>query len=571
MDHAGITMKLKQSLPALAILAAAALVAWLAYGVRYAPVLFSDDWAFIVDQYIYGTLQWLDWSNRRPLLDAPIIMATGLFGLNTRALYWVLVGLVVLAALQLYGLLRRTDAGSRSFSLLAALIFLVFPADYTRTWLTMIGIWSAMNLLLFYAHLLLSYANKGAIWLLVTACLVLLVSLGIYEAQLGLASAWALALLLIRRDIPLARKIALLTPIAVGLLFLAWRILGAPATGVVDPYIAHIQFNPQGIVLRIVFGLGLLVWSWAVVVREALQLDNKLALVGLVVLACGLFALIGFVLARMSLPDAPPDSRHRWQLQMRKALVLLLAGGALTVAGFLPIVSIYLPSLSGVGTRFSLFALPGASLAVAALLWMIGILLGRSERRAEMIMLSSALPLLLIGIWTQVWVRHDAAKNWETQKLIWSGLASAAPNFTDGTAVYFILPRYSEQPTMHNWHRTPMDAPWEVTSALRVLYDNSSLRGDRMFLDNKPRYRSPQLVDDGIVEYWTQEKIPYESAVFVAYDDQSHAVRVVDDLQTELSLPWSPSGYAPRARITTPPANGYQHRWLVGFLEPSNP
>jgi len=547
----------------MAVILAVGLVAGLAYGLQYAPVIYSDDWSHIVGQYVYGTMQWLDWADRRPLLDAPLVVLTGLFGLNISALHLVLVALHVLAALQFYWLLRRIGAGPRSFALVVSLLFLVYPADYSHTWLTMIGIWVAANLLFAYAHLLLTYVVTGAVWLLVVSCCVLLASLGIYEAQLGLALAWTVLLPLIRRDAPRVRKIALLAPVTIGLLFVAWRTLGMSAAGVTDPYVQHIQMSPSLLLYRVWFGVGILVWSWGVTLREALHLDSKLVLTALVALAVALFALIGFVLARKFRGDAQPLTTAEWRGQMRKALTLLGLGCVLAVAGFIPIISVYLPNLTGVGSRFNLFALPGASLAVAALLWSIALLLARKERQIELIMVISALPLLFIGIWTQAWVQHDARISWQEQKQIWADLTPLVPNLVDDTAVYFVLPGYGVQPTIHNWHRTPLTAEWEVSSALEVLYDNPTLRGDRVFLNGGPRFGNPELRPEGIVDYWTSETVPYERAIFVAFDGPPGTARIVEDLRTELSLEWTPAGYAPRSRITAPPVDGFTNRWLV--------
>ncbi len=564
MDNSRWARSLSQSLPLLAVLVVTISVAWIAYGFQYVPVLFSDDWNHIVDQYLGGTLQWLDWSNRRPLLDAPLILVTALFGLDTRALYLATLALQVLAALQLYGLVRRSRAGTRSFAVLVSLFFLVFPADYTRTWLTMIGGWVVMNLLFLYAHLLWSYANKGAVGLLIAAHAALLASLGIYEAQLGLAFAWALLVPLIRKDIPRRRKLALLSPLALGLAFTVWRVLGVPAIGVADPYLTHLRFELVTPLYRAVFGLGVLAWSWATALREATQIDNKFTLMSLVALSVGLFALSGFAGARKVRRAEPPLAREQWQSQVKKAGALFVLGLALAVAGFMPIVSLYLPSLSAAGSRFNLFALPGASLAIAAFLRAVALLVGRRENHADIIMVCSALPLLVLGVGAQLAVRHDATIAWQHQKQIWAGLADAALNFSDDSAVYFVLPDSQDAVRLLTpWRRTPLSAPWEISSALQVLYGNPTLRGDRLLFGERRSPGNPKLLPDGIIEYWTRDKVPYDRAVFVAYDGHTQTLRVIEDLQTELSLPWSPVGYAPRLRISAPPIDGFPNRWLV--------
>ncbi len=564
MTASRTTIAFRQSLPLLIVFMSAAMVAWLAYGVRHTPVLYSDDWAFIVGQYVHDDLKWLDWYDRRPLIEMPLLIVTGLFGLNTGALYLVLIALQVIAAWQLYALLRRCNAGPHSFALLVSLLFLVFPADYTRTWLTMIPNWVAMNLLLVYAHLLLSYAAQGRIWLLIAANLVLLVSLGIYEAQLGLALAWALLLPLLRRGAPRARRLALLTPLVVGLIFTVWRTVGVPAVGGTDPYLQHLRFTPLMLSFRAVYGLAILIWSWAVALREALQVDSKLLLIGLVVVVVVMFALIGFIFARVSQVAGRPLAKDQRIGMMRKAFVLMALGGTLAIAGFMPVTSIYLPNLSGVGSRVNLFAIPGASLSIGALLWLIALLLGRKEEQINLVMMFSALPLLLIGVWTQAWVRQDATLAWQEQKMIWAGLTKIVPNLVDDTAVYIVLPDEPGQPAARNWRRTALTRPWDVSSGLQVLYDNESLQGNRFLFSSRGGLRGPRLLPEGVTAYPAQEDpVPYAATLFVIYDGATHAVRIVEDLEAELSLPWTPTGYAPQSRITEPPASGFPHRWLV--------
>jgi MFS family permease len=293
-------------------------------------------------------------------------------------------------------------------------------------------------------------------------------------------------------------------------------------------------------------------------------LDNKPTLMSLVALSVGLCALLGSALAHKVRRAEPPLARDQRRSQMKTAGALFALGLALAVTGFIPIVSLYVPSLSATESRFNLFALPGASLAIAAILWAVALLVGRRENHADVIMLCGALPLLVLGVGAQLAVRHDATIAWQHQKQIWAGLADAAPNLTDDSALYFVLPDSQDAVRLLTpWRRTPLSAPWEISSALQVLYGNPTLRGDRLLFGERRSPGNPKLLPDGIIEYWTRDKVPYDRAVFVAYDVDTSTLRVIEDLQTELSLSWSPIGYAPRLRISAPPISGFPNRWLV--------
>lgn len=503
--------------------------------------------------------------SRRPLGWVSFWALTNMFGLNIQAFSVTLIALHVLAALQIYWLLCRLELGSRGIALAIALLFMVYPADYTHMWLIMINIWVPMNLLLIYAHLLLSFAITGAIWALLVAAALLLISLGIYEAQLGVAFVWALLLFWVKRDIPHARKVLLITPLAIGLGFAAWRILGAPAAGVADPYIHQLQFSPSALLERLwIGGTVLFVWSWVVPVLQGLGIQSIRIAWAIIAALVGLFWLV----VAFSVHQIGIDKKQQMQISwknVKRSSGLVAVGLVVTVAGYLPSIFVIRPSLYSTASRVNLYPSIGASVVTAAVLYLVSSLLRRNQTAAGLLTLAGLVPLIALGVATQVLVQKDSQVAWQEQKDIWQSMFLLCSDFADDTAVYLILPGFDdrEQGRYGNWRRPPFDSQWEIAAGLQVLYENRSLRGDILYPDLSPDRAAPELTMPGMVDGWTHQLTPFNKIVFLRYDGTPRRLRLVKDIQAEFYLPWEPVGYIPEVRCLSGSTPDIELRRLV--------
>ena len=124
-------------LPALFLLGVFGLLAFWLY---YEPRLLLDDWAQIISDSVFGHMQWVEWSRRRPLDWFAHQAIIFLFGLNIPAFYiinfFIILGVFFLVYLLVDGLLPEL----RPFGLVVALMSMLYPADYSLTWITMINI-----------------------------------------------------------------------------------------------------------------------------------------------------------------------------------------------------------------------------------------------------------------------------------------------------------------------------------------------------------------------------------------------------------------------------------------------
>lgn len=564
MDDAHLTRVIRRFFPVASILLTTTLVAWLAYGLRYAPVIYSDDWAQVIGQFVQGNLQWFDWTNRRPLLDAPLLMLYAIFGLNIGAFHFAIIVLHLLASLQLYWLLWRIGAGPRSFALGVSLVFLVFPADYTHMWLTMVGGWIVINLSFAYAHLLLSYLAYGSIWFLISCCSLLIVSLGIYEAQLGVVLAWTLLLLWVRRDTPRKRKMGLLIPVGVSLLFGIWRTYGLATVGITDPYVEHMQLSPLLLLYRVWFGLRILAWSWTIILRQVLGVKTTLQAWGIIAASAVFCWSVAAVVRHLfKTQHLQTQEKATTAIQARNMVILSGVGLVFAVAGYLPIIVLAEPNLYSTASRVNLFATIGASVTVVSFVNAVSIFISRKRIAVDVLAVAGLVPFIVLGTVTQAWIQHDSRVAWSEQKDIWQQLFSTCPNLKDDTSVYFVLPGYEDRWGWANWRRTPFDASWEITAALRVLYGKQDLSGDLILPDLDRGFGSPLLTKEGIVDYWTSEVTPFDKTLFVSYEGTPRTVHVVENLRSEFQLTWEPYDYAPELHCLSGPTPDIELRRLV--------
>jgi hypothetical protein len=165
---------------------------------------------------------------------------------------------------------------------------------------------------------------------------------------------------------------------------------------------------------------------------------------------------------------------------------------------------------------------------------MIGSLLfARNRGQIKHLFLSATIPFLILGVVTQASVQYQTRIAWREQQDIWQKLFLTVPNFVDETVVLFILPGYLDRVGYQNWQRTPLYSSWEVTSGLRLLYDNSTLSADVIFPSIETAVESI-LTTEGIITKDTGAFTPYARLVAFVYDSQVGTLMQLDHLPPEL-------------------------------------
>ena len=512
-------------------------VGCLAYWLFFVPAIFMDDWTSVLERVVTGNARWFDLQFRNPLLFTPFLVQHRLFQLNVSAYYAVIWLLGALNTLLLYLVAVRFPLPERrSFALVAAILFWIYPTNYTHMWMIQLGIYCGTVLAFLYGYSLLRFA-EGARWpTLALALTCLLLSLGFYEGQVGVVTAWASILALLYRRAAVWRIAGLLTPILLVGLFSAWRTLGFQSAGIEDQYLSRVVITPDVLLSRLLLGYKVsLAWGWTYSVEQFIPWASGAK-------TAGLFLILSIALTWFSLDWFAPragamvrqatmtsHSRTQRLTLVRPFVVSAVIGVALIGAGYIPVVLVYLPSLSGIGSRHNGFATIGGAVFFSSVLMAGALLCSGDTRRMRYQVLASAMPLVLIGILTQASVQYHNRVAWREQQNIWQELLSTVPDIKDNTMVLFVLPGYQDRTGFYNWRRTPLSASWEASSGVRLLYDNFTLSGDVYFPDiEEPT--EPELTADGVFIRDTNTMVPYSQAIAFLYDSSAGNLIKVDEI-----------------------------------------
>ncbi len=520
-------------------IATLAAVNFLAHGLFYAPVIYLDDWATFIRAAVIGQLDWLEPTMSRPLFNAPMLAEFLAFGINVPVFHLILWLLHIALAVLAFMIARQIGMFEpMPVSLAVALLFLVYPTEYAGMWLIMTPSYWARLLVLLALYCLLRAARGGHWAFYPAAWIALPVSFGLYEAQVGLVCAVALLLTVIAFRARDRRWPLQLVPIGLAAAFAVWKTLGERVIGAHEPYAATITFSPAALLGRLLVGYKVsLLWGWTASVKQLLPAlsSTTLAMIALaasVLVACGLVKL-WHVVRHRGAPIAPAWALSQRTSLLRRCGLFAALGLALLAAGYIPVVTVFLPNLAGVSSRVNYYAGVGSTLFFSSAFMGLAVLLAESRERVGPWYLAAATPFVVLGIAAHAAVQYQARAAWQEQKAIWRDTFAAASNLADGTTVVYVLPGNAANTGFENWRRTPLTASWEIAAALRILYDNPTLSGHVIFPDVQTEEES-SLTPDGVRERFTGAVAPYSSAVFFVYDETAHRLQLL----TELPAGW---------------------------------
>jgi len=485
-------------------------IAALTQGLDYVPALFGDDWNQGVEQVLLGNARWIDFGRLRPLLFAPFLALHAAFGMAFDWWYLAVFGLYPATALVLYAILLRLPCRvSKSQALFAAALFLVYPTNFTHMWLTAAHYYLALLLALGHALCLLLFVRGCQFAYLAVSFLLLLPSLGLYEAQLGIVALWPCILFVAFRG---ERGLALrLWTFAPGLLGVGLSLAHVLTFRSPDIYynVTRTNLDLADLASRLALGYKVsLLWGWTRCVRELFLPDAVTAAI-----ATG---LCGSVLAALYAGRAVtgPQGRSR---AIGESVSRGAVGFVMVAAGYLPVITMYLPNLSGFGSRFNLWASIGSAVLATSVIVALARLLGVQAEKEDRLVWAAGAPLLLLGALCQISVQERAKQAWSEQQEIWKGTFEVAPSFQGGTMVLFVLPGYEEEHSYETWGRTPFAAGWDAASGLRMMYGDSTLDAD-VFFPNVESEPGPDLIAQGVRNWRTGKVVPYENVTAFRYE-----------------------------------------------------
>lgn len=541
----------------LAILLAVSLVTFL---IDYAPVLYGDDWGVIPYNDIFQHSVWFHFASRRPLEIFPAKIIAALYGLNIHAFYAANISFLYLSAVALYFLVRRFMRHTPGIALILALLYLLYPVDYTRMWLTMYLMHLILLLVFSYALLLHDFALRGRIVSWLGAVLLLIIPLFAYEAQLGMCIAWACGLAVFSRGIPFRRRMMTFAPLALGAIYGIWRMVGLRVIGIYDTYaVNRFDLNPVLLLQRFSGAVRVFTWSWVDPARQWIRAGSTNRFIVLLLVTMVGLGFLAWLFETIRCKDAQTWDRAEKLRAARELLFLAAVGLVFFIAGYIPIIAVYAPTLDLFQSRVNLFSIPGASIFLVSITALVSLIGVTSWRSLNWVVPVALLPLLVIGIRVQNQVQREAVTAWKEQVHIWQDLFVLAPNLADETQVIFVFPGYTH---LRFAQRPPLQEIWMAHFGVEVLYNNPTLTGSIIFLDLNMG-NEPELAPDGILNTWAADP-SYSKAVFVFYDPSTKEMRLIEDLRAEFNLSFSPAGYAPRSNIlkSIPPGTG-RYRYLL--------
>lgn len=481
--------------------------------------IFGDEW-IRVDQIIHGTAICPGSTNifLRPLLDCYPYFLNILFGLNIQAFHFLSVVILGITALVLFRLLMFIFPAWRLFNLVATSLFMVYPASFPHTFFER-GTFQ-LSLLFFILSLLFLYAylHTGSTRYLLAAIGILVVSLALYEAQIGLGLVIPLLYYFHDRSKTKKHYFGCLLYWAISFIFMVGRLVTQLSVGSAFGHSTEkIVLNPKTYLYRLALGYKIsLLDSWI----EALEAFGKniqpvvplLALVssGLFILLCLRF-YIDSRAGRTNQETAPGG--------LKTAGLLILVGLLLLSAGYFPMLLAFTPSLSYLPSRININPGIGAVLVICALiLGGLAIILKNSHQR-QFVFSLVAFPLIIIGSFTQIDSQHDTEIGWMEQKEFWQNMFTTAPGIKPGTHFLLFLPGYQE----HRGAKPFESGPSGFSSVFHVLYGQSKISGYFTYSDFDISY----FEGTGVINPWKNEVIPYEQSVALLFNRKTHEVGTI--------------------------------------------
>jgi hypothetical protein len=544
------------------------IVSGISFGEFNSGILSSDDWSYFVTKYVFGTLHPINLTDRRPLVLVLYYGLASLFGLRFEYYYFFNFLILFSSALMVYVLVKRVFPEHTWIASLVALTYLIYPADYTRTWFIMIYIrfWWLVSLGVIW--LLLEYAASGKLWIYALAMLGIAIPLGAYEGQFGIILLASALIAFFSNKAPLKRRLIILAgTIGIGFAFLLWRTyLQVSLFKINDTYVEALQFSPAILVERYLHGLYIFFIGWLDPILDQLKFMGVNIIPWVLVYIAICAATLVWISSRTSTFSGSrngwkrPENREAHQkISLAKSyFIIFLVGSALWVAGYIPIIALYRPALAIVSSRINTFAVPGAALMFVSGIAIIATFITNSSFTQRLTMTAIVLPFIIAGIFVQLQVNQENQIKWETQKRIWNKVFATIPNIQDKSRIVIIIPGYQQ---LRPFESFPFLSGWEIEAGAQVLYNNPNISGNYYYKD----IQAPELLftKNGFRQIPTDKIFPYKKLIFVFYDPQVNSVTLVKNLEDTLALPFSVNNYNPLENIISAEPSTVEFRWLV--------
>lgn len=462
----GLPVRVRNFLPIIIIV----LFPLILFSFKIEPIIFNDDWCQLILPMNTETFDFFILNSRRPMHLSFGWVFYQFLSLPNTVYAMQIAHLVILAGtgVLVYFLLKKIFPGANRIALFGALLWMIFPNDYTHFYLSILGIRAAHLLTLAGLYLFLRYMESDRLSCVLAAAVLHWVSYFMYEAQLGLILIWPAVVIFLYRLKSWPKKLSgLLIYYASTGIFLFWRLIVHP-NFYQDSKLTYLEFNLPELVQSYLLGLKTILGGFQSPYQDAswITTENILILTGSAV-----FILIAYLLARSGGFEAS-DAR-RLEPSPDFYMRLLGAGAVLWAAGYIPIILNYPPNIWGHLSRVNIISNLGAILILASVLkLLLGSIFEDRDRTDNLLALVLASLTLFAGV-VQIQVQESFAESWQDAKIFYQELFEAVPRVEADTYVLLYFSGDAGNPTDH---RPIFSSSWEPACALQVLYDQPNLQ-----------------------------------------------------------------------------------------------
>ncbi len=512
------------------------------------PPIHSDDWSILSDQIFYG-FQIFNIYDRRPLIDVPYFILASSFKTNLFYHYFVNFIILFLTCCVFYLVIKKSFPKHTWLALPIALVFIIYPLDFTKTWLVHIHAHLVLLLDLLVIFLLLEYKQNSKSWKLILANVLFIISLLIYEAGLGIVLMVAF-LLLFDTGTSRVNKLRIITiTLFTGIFYIVWRAYLQPSIfNLQDAYLDQLNTNVITIARRYIIGLIYVPYSW---VRPIAQFLGPSKFIVLGATGFMLIALtIGF-LPRI-IKSAKASESFYWAdrvIVLKSLLMVFLIGFLTWAAGYFPAIVLKGPSLDGNSTRNNLFASAGASIMLVSLISSLVALKVKTYKEISRKTILLIIPFVILGMFFQLWSQNQRFISWEDQKFIWNKTIEIAPDLQDDTNVGIIIAGYDD---LEYFQILPFTWRWDARNAIRLLYNNQTLEAFYYYLDRDVGFLN-QIPDE----------IEWSKTLLIYVDPHNNSSHILSQPEKILLLDDTTTGYNPELLISNFDTDSGIYRFLV--------
>ena len=515
------------------------------------PPLRSDDWNMLIEPAVYGSLDLVNLADRRPFMMALYAILAPIFQLNIPLYYVVNWLFLFISAVVVYLIVRSVFKHFPWLALPSALIFLIYPVNFARTWLvTQINTF-ALLLVLLAVLLIVRYLESGKSWRLILSNLLIVLSFGIYEAGLGIILLTSLSVLLFYKSASKKRRLWVQTTLFVTGLFVLWRAIIQPALlANPDFYLESTTSSLMTILKRYVQGAFIFIYNWVGAIFVRFGSYKYYAFIGVMAVGLLLFILVAWKKIRRLFSSEPKENEPR-KKSIKDLLSISVLGVLFWAAGYVPVILLWQPIFYGDGSRVNFAAVPGAALALVALIAALLMILfeGEGEAKTAKWVNIVAIPLVALGLFSQIHSQNFRFRIWQQMEDFWNQMFELAPGIEPRTKLVIVIPGYKE---LAPFEMRPLRGDWEAESAVRVLYHSEELFAEYYYLD------MPDFPDN-----WQPSGCDLEELLFVFYNPESGETNIIQDPASIFDFPCTIENYDPDARITDLGDATGEYRWLV--------